>query len=122
MERDRGRTQVVCFFCMFSRREVLRFVFGALDPGMRGYLDENNFQVGKEVARGTERKREASSRSTHACCSERALRKRLTVEPGSEVGKTYLEDDNDLSPHARQRETLQTLHPELWTVAYTQYN
>lgn len=37
--------QVVCFFCMFSRREVLRFVFGALDPSMRGYLGENDFQV-----------------------------------------------------------------------------
>lgn len=30
---------------MFSRREVLRFAFGALDPGMRGYLDESDFQV-----------------------------------------------------------------------------
>eukprot|EP00752_Nemacystus_decipiens_P014289 g12709.t1 len=36
--------EVVCFFCMFSRREVLRFVFGALDSSMRGYLDENDFQ------------------------------------------------------------------------------
>eukprot|EP00903_Cladosiphon_okamuranus_P006370 g6237.t1 len=36
--------EVVCFFCMFSRREVLRFVFGALDPSMRGYLNENDFQ------------------------------------------------------------------------------
>ncbi|CAM9373052.1 unnamed protein product [Pylaiella littoralis] len=36
--------EVVCFFSMFSRHEVLRFVFGALDPGRRGYLDENDFQ------------------------------------------------------------------------------
>lgn len=40
-----GWMQVVCFFCMFSRREVLRFMFGSLDPGMRGYVDENEFQV-----------------------------------------------------------------------------
>ncbi|CAM9951493.1 unnamed protein product, partial [Ectocarpus fasciculatus] len=36
--------EVVCFFSMFSRREVLRFAFGCLDPGMRGYLDESDFQ------------------------------------------------------------------------------
>ena len=37
--------QAVCFYSMFSRREVLRFVFGALDPSMRGYLEARDFQV-----------------------------------------------------------------------------
>ena len=49
--------QVVCFFCMFSRREVLRFMFGALDPSMRGYLDENDFQVCQWRGRGRGRER-----------------------------------------------------------------
>lgn len=50
--------QVVCFFCMFSRREVLRFVFGALDPSMRGYLDETDFQVCLVVVEREEGERE----------------------------------------------------------------
>lgn len=37
---------------MFSRREVLRFVFGSLDPRMRGYLDENDFQVCLSIETG----------------------------------------------------------------------
>eukprot|EP00904_Undaria_pinnatifida_P007646 jgi/Undpi1/4010/HiC_scaffold_16.g07378.m1 len=36
--------EAVCFYSMFSRREVLRFVFGALDPSMRGYLEARDFQ------------------------------------------------------------------------------
>ncbi|CAN0017553.1 unnamed protein product [Ascophyllum nodosum] len=35
--------EVVCFFGMFSRQELLRFVFGALDPTMRGFLQMDVF-------------------------------------------------------------------------------
>ncbi|CAM9323418.1 unnamed protein product, partial [Choristocarpus tenellus] len=36
--------EVVCFFCMFSRHEVLRFIFGALDPKMQKFIDEDTFK------------------------------------------------------------------------------
>ena len=50
-------SQVVCFFGMFSRQELLRFVFGALDPTMRGFLQVDVFHVrigydGRHAARG----------------------------------------------------------------------